>query len=77
MSLMAINEDHYVTEVAYGAGNYTYSRPEVGTRYLFLAVRTLVNPADPQDVKQVHALQDAITVKQAKARDASRPQTGI
>jgi hypothetical protein len=66
MSLIAINEDHYVTEVAYGPGNYTYSRPEVGTRYLFLSVRTLVNPADPQDVKQVHALQDAITVKQAK-----------
>jgi hypothetical protein len=64
MSMTAINETHYVFEVAYGGGNYTYSRAEVGTRYLFVALRILVNPADPQDVKQANALQDAIVVKQ-------------
>jgi len=64
MSMMAINENHYVFEVAYGGGNYTYTRAEVGTRYLFVALRTLVNPSDPQDVKQAHALQDAVVVKQ-------------
>jgi len=64
MSMAAINENHYVFEVAYGGGNYTYSRAEVGTRYLFVALRILVNPADPQDVKQAQALQDAVVVKQ-------------
>ena len=64
MSITAINENHYLFEVGYGPGNYTYTRAEVGTRYLFLALRTLVNPADPQDVKQAHALQDALIVKQ-------------
>jgi hypothetical protein len=33
MSITAINENHYVFEVAYGPGNYTYNRGEVGTRY--------------------------------------------
>ena len=28
------------------------------------AVRTLVDPADPKDLDQVHALQDAIKVEQ-------------
>ena len=65
MSMMAINEDHYAFEVAYGAGNYTYSRPEVGTRYLFVALRTLVDPTDPKDMQQARALQDAVKVKQA------------
>jgi hypothetical protein len=65
MSMMAINENHYVYEVDYGAGNYTFNKPEVGTRYLFLALRTQVDPADPKDVKQAQALQDAIKVKQA------------
>ena len=65
MSMMAVNEDHYAFEVAYGAGNYTYSRPEVGTRYLFVALRTLVDPADPKDMQQARALQDAVKVKQA------------
>src|SRR5262245_19048066 len=64
MSIHAINENHYVFEVAYGGGNYTYSRAEVGTRYLFVALRVLVNPADPEDIKQAQALQDAVVVKQ-------------
>jgi hypothetical protein len=64
MSITAINENHYVFEVGYGGGNYTYTRSEVGTRYLFVALRVLVNPADPQDTKQAHALQDAVVVKQ-------------
>jgi hypothetical protein len=31
---------------------------------VFAAVRTLVDPTSPQDVKQVHALQDAIKISQ-------------
>jgi hypothetical protein len=64
MTLMVIDQDHYVTEVVYGAGDYTYTREKVGTRYVFAGVRTLVDPEDPEDIKQVHALQDAIKVKQ-------------
>ena len=67
MSMQVINEDHYVPEVAYGAGARTLTREKVGTRYAAVAVRTLVNPADPADVEQVHKLQDAITVKQESA----------
>jgi hypothetical protein len=34
---------------------------------VFVAVRTLVDPKDPKDVEQVHALQDAIKVSQKAA----------
>jgi hypothetical protein len=64
MSLMAINEDHYVPAVFYGAGSHTFTKEKVGTRYMVVAIRTLVNPADSKDVVQVHALQDAIKVSQ-------------
>jgi hypothetical protein len=37
---------------------------KVGTRYVVLAVRTLVDPNDPKDLNAVHALQDAIKVDQ-------------
>jgi hypothetical protein len=67
MSMTAINENHYVFEVDYGAGNYTFNKAEVGTRYLFLALRMQVDPADPKDVQQAHALQDAVKVKQASS----------
>ena len=51
----------------YGAGSYTLDKEKVGTRYVVVAIRTLVDPADPEDVEQVHALQDAIKVEQASA----------
>jgi hypothetical protein len=63
-SLMVIDQDHYVPEVAYNAGTYDYSREKIGTRYMLIGIRTLVDPNNPQDVQQVHTLQDAITVTQ-------------
>jgi hypothetical protein len=64
MSMTVINQDHYIYEVDYGGGNYNFTKAEVGTRYVFMALRTMVDPNDPEDVKQAHALQDAVIVKQ-------------
>lgn len=63
MSLMAVSQDHYTTTV-YGAGAHTVDKSKVGTRYVLIGIRTLVDPNDPKDVAQVHALQDAIKVSQ-------------
>jgi hypothetical protein len=64
MSMQVIDEDQYTPEVDYGAGDHTFTREKIGTRYVALAVRTLVDPNGPNDVKAVHALQDAIKVDQ-------------
>ncbi|HKX12765.1 MAG TPA: DUF1254 domain-containing protein [bacterium] len=64
MTMMVVDEDHYVDAVVYGAGSYTFGREKIGTRYVLMAIRTLVNPADSKDVEQVHALQDAVKVSQ-------------
>jgi hypothetical protein len=64
MSMQVINEDHYVPEVVYGKGSHTLTKDKVGTRYVAVAIRTLVDPADPKDIEQVQALQDAIKVSQ-------------
>ena len=64
MSMQIINQDHYVPAVTYAAGAHTFSENTVGTRYMFAAIRTLVDPKDPKDVERVHALQDAIKVSQ-------------
>nr|WP_245419014.1 DUF1254 domain-containing protein [Phyllobacterium endophyticum] len=63
MSLLAINEDHYISAVSYG-GASTFTREQVGTRYFVTAIRTFVDPTDAKDVEQVHALQDAIKIGQ-------------
>jgi len=64
MSLQVISEDHYVPLVAYG-GEHTLEKERVGTRYVMAGVRTLVDPLSPEDLDQVHDLQDAIRVEQA------------
>lgn len=64
MSLMVLNLDHYVTDVFHGAGSHTLSKDHVGTRYVFVAVRTLIDPTVPSDAEEVHRLQDAIKIDQ-------------
>jgi len=64
MSLQIIDQDQYVPNVYYGAGSYTLTRKKIRTRYVGAAVRTLVDPADPADVKQALVLQDAIKIDQ-------------
>jgi hypothetical protein len=62
MSLQVIDEDHYTHQVVYDAGDYTLTRDQIGTRYVLVAIRTLIDPNDPADTAAVHALQDAVAV---------------
>lgn len=64
MSLMIVDQDHYVPIVAYGTKPVTLTQKSVGTRYAFAAVRTLVDPNDPKDVAEAHRLQDGIKFSQ-------------
>ena len=63
-SMIVIDEDQYAPAVIYDAGAYTFTRKQIGTRYVLLAMRTLVDPEDSADLAKVHALQDAATVSQ-------------
>ncbi len=64
MSLMVLNQDHYVTDVFHGAGSHTFAKDHVGTRYVMIAMRTLIDPGKAGDADVVHKLQDAIKVDQ-------------
>jgi len=64
MAMQVIDQDEYTPAVYYGAGSHTLTRQQIGTRYVLTGVRTLVDPNDPKDVEQVHALQDAVKVEQ-------------
>jgi hypothetical protein len=64
-SMVVVNQDHYVKQVAYEPGEYVLTKEKIGTRYVQVAFRTLVDPNSAEDVKAVHAIQDKIVVKQA------------
>jgi hypothetical protein len=64
MSMQVINEDHYVPLVAYDHQPHTITEGVAGTRYIMIAIRTLANPNDRDDLEAAHKLQDAITIRQ-------------
>ncbi len=73
MSMMVVDQDHYLPIVHYGTAPVTLTEESVGTRYAFVAVRTLIDPNDPTDLDAVHKLQDAIKVSQASTGSLDLP----
>jgi hypothetical protein len=67
LSAMVLDNDHYVTHVLHDAGEHRLTVEDVGTRYAVVAVRTLVDPADPADLGAVAAVQDGIGLAAASA----------
>jgi hypothetical protein len=74
MSAQIISEDHYVPAVFYDTKPRSYDKGNVGTRYMIVGIRTLVDPSNPKDLDQVHALQDAIKVEQKDPGKLELPQ---
>lgn len=64
MSLQAISEDMYSPPANYKPGSHTFTRKQIGSRYVLVGVRTLVDPSDPADMETVHTLQDSLKVAQ-------------
>ena len=63
-SLMIVSQDHSIWSF-YGPRTGTLTEEKVGTRYVFLALRTFMDPNDAHDMKGAHRLQDAVVVEQA------------
>jgi hypothetical protein len=74
MSLLLINEDHYVIDTVYAPSTVTITREQAGTRYFVALVRTFANANDPADVKAANAAQDSIRIEQAKVGTFEVPQ---
>jgi len=74
VSMQVIDQDQYTHAVNYKPGKYTLSKDKIGTRYVIVAVRTLANPSDPEDMKAAHAVQDAIQADQKKTGSFEVPK---
>jgi hypothetical protein len=74
MSIMVINEDHYVNKVIHKPGVHKLTVKEFGTPYVGLAVRTLVNASDPEDIRKANALQDQLKIEAASAKPYTHPE---
>lgn len=64
-SMMVLSQDEYIPMVVYKPGDYTLTKDTVGTRYVAVVLRTLVDATKPEDIKAVNDIQDKITTQQA------------
>lgn len=73
LSIMIVNEDHYINKVYHDAGTYDLTMDEFHTPYVNASARIMVDSSDPADIKKVNALQDQITIKATSARPYTHP----
>lgn len=62
LSVMVVNEDHYINRVFHDAGSYDLSPDEYGSEYVAIVARTLVDPRDADDVAAVAQVQDQLSI---------------
>jgi len=73
LSVMIVNEDHYINNVYHDAGTYELTMDEFHTPYVMVSARTLVDSSDPADIEKVNALQDQMTIKAASGKPYTHP----
>jgi hypothetical protein len=63
VSVMVVNQDHYINRVFDEPGEYDLTVDEFQTSYVLVAMRVLVDPGDPADVANANALQDQVALQ--------------
>ena len=71
LSVMIVNQDHYINEVLHEAGPHELTVDRFDTPYVVAAARVLVDAADPADIAAAAAIQDGFGVE-ALVRSAVR-----
>jgi hypothetical protein len=61
-TVMILDEDHHVDTVFHEPGTYELTNDRAATRFVAALMRIFVDPANPDDIAEVNALQDATTL---------------
>jgi len=73
ISVMVVNQDHYINRILHNAGQHTLTLEEFDTPWVAVAARILVNPADKNDLAIVNALQDLLAIDAKSSRPFEMP----
>jgi hypothetical protein len=74
LSLMVVNEDHYINKVYHEPGEHRLTVDVFDTPYVALTARTLADPTNPEDIKIANDLQDQMKIEAASAIPYSHPE---
>lgn len=62
VSVMIVNQDHYINRILHEPGEHHLTAAEFGTDHVMVAARILVDAGDPADVAAVNALQGQLRI---------------
>jgi hypothetical protein len=74
LSVMVVNQDHYINRVLHDPGDYTLTVEEFDTPWVAVAARILVDADDSDDVAAVNALQDQLEIQATASNPFRAPQ---
>jgi hypothetical protein len=74
VSVMVVNQDHYINRVFHDPGQYELTVEEFDTPRVAVAARVLVDPASGDDVAAVNALQDGFAIEAASSKPFEAPE---
>jgi hypothetical protein len=73
LSVMVVNQDHYINAVYHDAGEHRLTLADFEAPHVLVAARILVDPNDPGDVVAVNALQDELRLDATSATPFEMP----
>jgi hypothetical protein len=73
VSVMVVNQDHYINRVLHEPGEHALAVDEFDTPWVGVGVRVLVDPANADDVAAVNALQGQFEVGATASRPFAMP----
>jgi hypothetical protein len=73
MTLMVVNQDHFINDVFSGGGSYTLDQSKYETPYVLVWARFLVDATDAEDVAVVNELQDRMVIEAGSAKPFVMP----
>ncbi len=74
MSVMVVNQDHYINRIFHDPGTYDLTVDEYDTTYVLLGARVLVDASNDRDVAEVNAIQDRFALEAASSKPFVLPE---
>ena len=74
LTMMVINEDHYINRVFSEPGTFELTVEEYDTPFVNTVVRTLVDANDPDDIAKVNSLQDKVILSLNSSSTYTHPE---
>ena len=73
LSMMVVNEDHFINKVLRDPGRHELTVDDYDTPFVHLSMRLFVDPDDPDDLAIVNAAQDALRLETDSAGPYRHP----